>query len=156
MYGKFVISLAIFGILEVSSQETTLECYDCDPKNELEKCADPRELSPIVSNCNKILKVEPNSTLICLSAYIKNSEQNQTGFYRGCRTQKYDVANYCDYFKEEFSTPNLTIINCASCNTDRCNIQKFTADEKTSAGNINTARYLSALLGIIIMNILYK
>ncbi|XP_030759193.1 uncharacterized protein LOC115884684 [Sitophilus oryzae] len=145
---SFVILLVTFSF----ALSQTIQCYDCDPVDEGEKCGDPATSVPKLLNCNKEFgPPESNSTYICLSAYIKySSNDTLTGVYRGCKSQKSDVESYCDFFKEEIDGPNATVISCTTCTDSLCNNQTFSL-----SGNLNDAVSLQYVVFPLVLSLVF-
>ncbi|CAG9865290.1 unnamed protein product [Phyllotreta striolata] len=122
-----------------------LTCYDCDPINATpEACKHPKDNLVVNSNC----KAQPNTTTLCMSAYVKDTANaNNSGIYRGCVNKPIDVNDACDWLKEN---SNLTYMSCQVCNEHLCNQILLNPDGSSSSNSIYNYSFMlcMALMGV--------
>ncbi|XP_060521960.1 uncharacterized protein LOC132699328 isoform X2 [Cylas formicarius] len=147
--GKLTVFLCAVFMLQLISAQNNLQCFDCESPNSVECENTDANPGVKVTNCDvKYNDRNANATLLCVSAYLKVTgvDAGQTGVYRDCRVQYANVENFCDWFMENNTTPNVTIASCRSCNTTRCNNHLFNAD-----GSVNGSQMTSAALAFVIL-----
>ncbi|KAJ8938004.1 hypothetical protein NQ314_011638 [Rhamnusium bicolor] len=150
MASTLLYTLVCFTVTIALGSCQNLSCYDCDPRNFGVDCGRPAENNVRSVPCYP--EVE-NGTAVCLSAYFNFTGEriNDTGIYRGCKTLRPDVSDFCDWFRQETNALNLTVTSCASCNTTRCNVIKFNPDGTSSAEITSTAIFMLVLNTIFVL-----
>ncbi|KAJ8959167.1 hypothetical protein NQ318_022428 [Aromia moschata] len=149
MAAKILCSLVcVLGfVVLVTCQD--ISCYDCDPRNFGSDCGDPVGNNVRVSRCTPAVE---NGTSLCLSAYLNfTGSPNDTGIYRGCKTLRQDVSNFCDWFVEENSSQNLTVVSCEPCNATRCNTIGFREDGSSGAPSFTTAIFVILMNAMLLL-----
>ncbi|CAG9767427.1 unnamed protein product [Ceutorhynchus assimilis] len=153
-----LIGLVSQSLAQSTNSSTNVYCYDCDPKNNPEACANPVRNGVKQTLCNQLPRKHENSTFICLSANITfyGHLSNETGIYRGCQEQEASVESFCDYFKEETDNNNTQVVSCVPCNTTRCNNITFRADGSPDDNSNNGSSFVDVTLMVIIVSVLFS